>query len=90
MKIVEVIVRKLLADFVEDVAKVNVSDDLNRDLNLSENDMNTIRQRIQLIFNVIIPQDIFLVQTTYGEMCEFIYSVYKQSAGDETKAEIKN
>lgn len=83
MKIVEVIVRKLLADFVPDIDKINPSDNVYHDLSLSENDMNIIRQRLQLIFNVIIPQDLFLSQSTYMQLCTFINDVYKQGANIE-------
>jgi hypothetical protein len=48
------------------------------DLNISKDDMNTIRQRLQLIFNVIIYQNNFLYRYTYSHICSFLYTIYKQ------------
>ena len=78
MKIVEVIIKRLLADFVKDVDSIKDSDSMYLDLELTENDMDTIRERLQLIFNIMIPQDIFLSQATYSEVCSLVYSIYNQ------------
>lgn len=83
MKMVDVIVKKLLTDFITDTEKINTSDNIYKDLNLSLDDMDIIRQRLQLVFSVIIPQDIFLSQDTYGELCSFVHSVYQQNESIE-------
>jgi len=78
MKVVDVILKRVLSDWVSDSVQINPETDLRSDLNIGSSDLEIIRQRVELIFDIRIPKETFKRTKTYNELCEYVLSIFNQ------------
>ncbi|PLX11558.1 MAG: hypothetical protein C0597_14865 [Marinilabiliales bacterium] len=78
MKVIEAIVKSIIGDLVPDSVGIYYNTDLKIDLNLSTEELELIRERIQVIFDLHISKELFVSTITYGELCESVLTVYNR------------
>jgi acyl carrier protein len=79
MKLIELIVKRIFTDFVKNAEKLRNEANLYTDLNLSRDNVKNIRNRIEQIFSVRIPEDSFMKKSTYGGIVDFVQILYIQA-----------
>lgn len=78
MKVIDVIIKRIISDLLPESIELEPTTSLKEDLNLTDEDLDLIRQRMQLIFDIKIPEDSFASNSTYEELCEFVLSVFNE------------
>ena len=78
MKVIDVIVKRVLSDFVKNEDQLIDEAKLYSDLNLSPDDLRIVRKRIETVFSLRIPEDVFMNKSTFGEIKEFVKLLYSQ------------
>ncbi len=78
MKVIDVIIRRIISDLDTELIDLKPSTNLREELKLTNEDLDLIRFRIQLIFDIKISEDSFVTISTYEELCEFVLSVFNE------------
>lgn len=80
MRLIESIVKRIFSEFVRNTDYLTKETNLYTDLNLNADHVKSIRQRIEQIFSVRIPEELFMNKTTYGGILDFVQAIYVQAA----------
>ncbi len=78
MKVIDVIIKRIISDLLPESIELKPARSLKENLNLTAEDLDLIRQRMQLIFDIKIPEDLFTSNSTYEELDEFVLPVFNE------------